>query len=77
MRIEFTPGVGPSLVWDGSTTVDYEVWVTTGFFAGAGWNPLPTTVQSSGPERRVAPIDDTQPQSFYRVRLKFPWLNEP
>lgn len=77
MRIEFTPGVGPSLVWDGSTTVDYEVWVTPGFFAGAGWNPLPTTVQASGPERRVAPIDDTEPQSFFRVRIKFPWLNEP
>ncbi len=77
MRIEFTPGFGPSLVWDGSTTVDYEVWVTPGFFAGAGWNLLATTVQASGPERRVALIDDTAPQSFFRVRIKFPWLNEP
>lgn len=77
MRVEFVPGVGPSLVWDGSTTVDYEVWATPGFFAGAEWNPLATTVQASGPERRVAPIDDTQPQAFYRVRIKFPWLAQP
>jgi len=80
-RIAFTNELRPTPsvfgLRDGSATVDCEVWVTPGFFAGAGWNPLATTVQASGPERRVALIDDTAPQSFFRVRIKFPWLNEP
>lgn len=71
MRIEFTPGVGPSLVWDGSTSVDYDVWVTTGFF---DWLPLNAPVQPADPQRHLAPIDGTQPQEFYRVQIKFPWM---
>jgi hypothetical protein len=77
MRIEFTPGVGPSLVWDGSTTVQYDVWLTTGFFEVTEWNPLTAPVLTSGPERHVAPIDAGQPQGFYRVRMRFPWLAQP
>lgn len=77
MRIEFTPGAGLSLVWDGSGTADYEVWVRSGFAEGAAWGPLSTTVQSTGPQRRVAPIDSTQPQAFYRVGIRFPWLAQP
>jgi len=74
MRVEFTPGVGPSLVWDGSTTVDYEVWMTPGFFEVTQWNPLAAQVLANGPERHVTPIDVSQQQQFYRVRIKFPWL---
>ncbi len=74
MRVEFTPGVGPSIMWDGSTTVDYEVWMAAGFFPVTEWNPLAAPVLSSGPQRHVAPIDASQAQQFYRVQIKFPWL---
>jgi len=77
MRIEFTPGVGPSLVWDGSTTVQYDVWLTAGFFEETEWEPLGAPVASNGPQRHVAPIDAGQPQGFYRVRMRFPWLAQP
>jgi hypothetical protein len=72
MRIEFVPGVGPSLVWDGSTVVDYQVWVTTGFFE---FEPVPSPVSAEGPQRHHAPIDGTQPHEFYKVLINFPWLD--
>jgi len=71
LRIEFTPGVGPELVWEGSLTVDYDVWVTTGFL---DWLPNSADAQPNGPERHAAAIDGNQPQEFYRLELKFPWM---
>ncbi|GEM_PF-1464240 len=73
MRVAFDSNVGPAVEWDGSFGVDYELWSSINLI---NWQPVPTPVLKSGAQSHTAPIEGNADNEFYRVLIKFPWLQQ-